>query len=307
MICYLLLLSDPVPLVFFNHITRPARGLKYGLFPLHETLKLPSFPFHNTPMKSTPIPPSQHVLLSRKSLRSKTALVTIADFTMTPHSPFPLHVQHYFRTHRSPRLCHIGGVQIHPLKTYENIVDRMLGRGEAVGRPVVRRKGLEAGLGRRKVERRETVLVRRSRAESEEADIREEEKPFDMPVPSLESSLLRDWLHKEQEKSQIDKGQKTLKRARSIPHYALPISPSSHSTHSKPLKLPTRTHSDFVVSIPFISSSNSTNTSPIKEKKPRRRKEELLKPVLGAASRLNSRRSSQMESDMERLDVVLSP
>lgn len=257
-------------------------------------------------MKSTPIPPSQHVLLSRKSLRSKTALVTIADFTITPHSLFPLHVQLYFRTHRSPKLCHFGGVQIHLLKTYENIVDMMLGKGETAGKSVIRRKGLETGPGRRKVERHETVLVRRSRGENEDEDPRGGERPSDVPVPSPESSLLRDWLHKEQKKSQIDKGQETLKRARSIPRYAIPISPSSHSIHSKPLKLPIRTHSDFVLSIPFISSPNSTSTSPIKEKKPLRKKEELLKPVLGTASRLNPRRSSQRECDLERLGRLLS-
>jgi hypothetical protein len=182
----------------------------------------------------------------------------------------------------------------------------MLGRAEVAGKPVIRRKGLDAGLGRRKVERHETVVVRRSRRESEDEDIRGGERPSDLLVPSPESSLLRDWLHKEQEKSHIDKGQKTLKRIRSIPHYALPISPSSHSTRSKPFRLPTRTHSDFVISIPLISSPNSSNASPIKEKKPLRRKEELLKPVLGTASRLNSRRSSQRQCDMERLDRLLS-
>jgi len=259
-------------------------------------------------MKSTPLPPSQHVLLSRKSLRSRTEHVTIADFAMTPHSPFPLHVQQYFRTRRSSKLCHFGGVQIHPLKTYENIVDKVLREGEAGDARALLRKGTEGvlGLRGRKVERHETMLVLRRRADSGEAeDIRAIQIGESRPNPSAESSLLRDWLHKEQEKSPVSPEPKALKRTGSIPHFTLPNSHSRPNT--KPLHLPTRTHSDFIISIP---STLSPNASPgRKERKRRKGKWELLRPVLGTASRKYSRRTSQRGSGegMELLSRRLSP
>lgn len=256
-------------------------------------------------MKSTPYHPSQHVLLSRKSLRSRTEHVTIAEFAMTPHSPFPLHVQQYFHTRRSSKLYHFAGVQIHPLNTYENIADKVLRGGYAADAKALLRR-TEGVLGRRerRVERHETMLVRRREDSGGEEDIRATQKGEDRPVPSPESSLLREWLNKE-EKSQVGREQKALKRARSIPHFTLPNSPNSRSHPTKPLQLPTRTHSDFVISIPLLSTASPVR----KEKKRRKRKEELLRPVLGTASRIYSRRPSQRESceEMELLGRRLSP